>query len=309
MNKQQGQIFEGVLSIIINTLLFGLKFWVGMLTNSIALIVDAWHSFSGSLSSTFVLITLKLTNLKADKKHPYGYGRWEQISSFFIAFLLGSLAFIFIKSSIEKFGNKESAEFGLIGIIVIVISIILKEILARIAFYIGKKTDNALVEADGWSHRSDSFSSAIVLIGIIICRFVGGLWWMDSLLGLFCSVTILYIAYKIMRDSISKLLGERPSDEFREQLIIDINSVYGDDLHIHHLHMHNYVTIKELTLHIQLDKDMTIAESHKIILAIENMIYEKHHMITYIQVEPVETPDDPHKDKNGKNTSEEVIYW
>lgn len=158
MNKTKAGYIEGILSVIINILLFIIKIWAGIITGSIALTADAWHTLSDSLSSVVVIIAVKLSTKKPDNEHPFGHGRWEQIAALIIAFILAVIAFDFIKDSAIQFRNQESTVFGTLAIVVTIISIIVKEALAQYAFYIGRKTDNVSIKADGWHHRSDALS-------------------------------------------------------------------------------------------------------------------------------------------------------
>jgi len=287
MNKLRAQVIEGIMSVVVNAVLFGIKFWAGMITGSIALIADAWHTMSDSLTSIFVIFSAKLSSRKPDKQHPFGHGRWEQISSIFIAFILGIIAYDFFINSIERLQNRESVVFGTLAIVVTVVSIVIKELLAQYAFYIGRKTDNVIVKADGWHHRSDALSSIVVLIGIVISKFFTDLWWMDGVLGIFCALAIFYAAYEIMKESINKLLGEVPTQELIDKITEEVNKVYSKDLHIHHFHLHNYVSQKEITLHIRLDRNMTIDSGHIIATDIEEMIEEKFNMAATIHIEPL----------------------
>jgi len=290
MNRERAkaQVLEGVISVIVNAALFAVKFWAGMVTGSIALVADAWHTLSDSLSSIFIVFSARLSSRKPDKEHPFGHGRWDQVSAIFIAFLLGIIAYEFLTGSIERFQNRESVTYGTLAIVITVVSIVVKELLAQYAFYIGRKTDNVIVKADGWHHRSDSLSSVIVLIGIIVSRIATQFWWMDSILGMFCALAIFYAAYQIMKESITKLLGEEPEQDLIDNIIIEAQKIYDDDLKFHHFHLHDYITQKELTLHIMLDKDMTIENGHKVATGIENMILEKFNMIATIHVEPLD---------------------
>ena len=288
MNRAKAQVKQGILSVVINTVLFGVKFWVGIITGSIALVADAWHTLSDSLTSVFVIFSVKLSSKKADKEHPFGHGRWEQISSIFIAFVLGIIAYDFFTSSITRFNNRESVVFGTLAIVVTAVSIVIKELLAQYAFYLGRKTDNVILYAEGWHHRSDSLSSIIVLIGIVISRFVADFWWMDSILGIFCSLAIFYAAFKIMKQSITKLLGEEPKKELVDKINSEIKKIYNDDLQTHHFHLHNYISQRELTFHIRLNKNMSIENGHKMATVIENMIKEQFDMAATIHVEPLE---------------------
>jgi len=290
MEKNKAQIFEGTVSVIANTVLFALKFWAGMVAGSIALVADAWHTLSDSLSSVFVIFAVKLSSKKADKEHPFGHGRWEHISSIFVAVFLGIVAYDFFEESVTKFRNRDAVEYGTLAVVVTIVSIIVKELLAQLAFYYGRKTDNAVVKADGWHHRSDALSSGIVLAGIIT-SFVFGkkFWWMDSVLGILVALAIFYATIKILNEAVTKILGEEPDAELVRDITERVKAVYHDDLQLHHFHIHNYVLHKELTLHIKLDKNMTIEKSHRIATAIEKMIETDFGIIATIHTEPLET--------------------
>ena len=284
--SQKAQVFEGVLSVVVNAVLFGVKFWVGLLTGSIALMADAWHTLSDSLTSVFVVIAAKLAGRKPDKEHPFGHGRWELIATLLIAFILGMIGYEFLTDSIYRFQTGESVVYGILALVITVASILIKEALAQYAFYLGRKYDNPVITADGWHHRTDSLSSVVVLIGIIITRFIDGLWWMDSVLGVFCALAIFYAAYKIMMEAITRILGEEPKQEFIDELTDAVNDMYDEDMKLHHFHIHNYISHKELTFHIRLDKNTTIEKSHEITTGLEKMINDKYEMEATIHSEP-----------------------
>jgi cation diffusion facilitator family transporter len=289
MDKNKAQVLEGTVSLIVNTILFALKFWAGMVTGSLALVADAWHTLSDSLSSVFIIFAVKLSSKKADREHPFGHGRWEHIASIFVAVLLGIVAFDFLEKSIIRFRNREAVEYGTLAIVVTIISIVVKELLAQIAFYYGRITDNTVVKAVGWHHRSDALSSVIVLAGIISSFIFGDkFWWMDSVLGLLVALAIFYATFEILKEAITKLLGEEPNDDLVNEITERVKAIHHDDLQLHHFHIHNYVLHKELTLHIKLDKGMTIEKSHEIATAIENMIEADFGIIATIHTEPIE---------------------
>jgi cation diffusion facilitator family transporter len=283
MDKSKAGYLEGIISVLVNSVLFVLKFWAGIVTGSIALTADAWHTLSDSLSSIIVIVAVKLSSKKPDNEHPFGHGRWEQIAALFIAFLLGIIAFDFLKDSIAQFKSHESTQFGTLAIVVTIISIIVKEALAQYAFYIGRKTDNVSVKADGWHHRTDALSSVVVLVGIL---FANQFWWIDSVLGAIISIMLFYATFQIAKEAINKLLGEKPSSELVENIKSSIADYYGVDLHLHHFHIHNYVGHQELTFHIKLKNDLSIEEGHKIATDIENIVFQQLGIIATVHVEP-----------------------
>ena len=291
MNREKAQVAEGIISIVVNAGLFAVKFWAGATTGSIALVADAWHTMSDSITSVLTVFSVKLASKKPDREHPFGHGRWELISALIMAFILAFIGLEFFNGSVAKFQSRGSAEYGTVALVITIISIVIKELLAQYGFYIGRKTNNPVVTADAWHSRTDSMSSVVVLAGIIVTKFVSGLWWMDSVLGMFCALAIFYAAFKIMQESITRILGEEPGREFIDTLTSEIKKSHGDDLKIHHIHLHNYISQKELTLHLRLDKNMTIEEGHKTATVIEEMIRLKFDMSATIHIEPLPAPE------------------
>jgi cation diffusion facilitator family transporter len=284
MDKAKAGYVEGAVSIVINTVLFVLKMWAGIVSGSIALAADAWHTLSDSISSVVVVAAAKLSSRKADKEHPFGPGRWEQIASLFIAFFLGIIAYGFLKNSIVQFSGKQKVDYTTLALVVTVVSIIVKELLAQYAFYLAKKTGNSSVKADGWHHRSDALSSIVVLVGIL---FAKRFWWIDSVLGVIIALMLFYAAFQILKETVTKYLGEEPEKDLIENLKNETAKIYSGDLNIHHIHIHNYVLHKELTMHIRLNKNLTIETGHKIATDIENIVREKFDMSATVHVEPL----------------------
>ena len=283
MDKKRAGHLEGFASISMNIVLFALKIWAGVVSNSVALIADAWHSLSDSLSSIVVIVASRLAAKKPDKEHPFGHGRWELIAAILIGFILAAIAYDILVDSIKKLSDQKSAEFGLIAIVVIILSIILNEGLTQYAFYLGRRSESMTVKADAWHHRTDAISSAVVLTGIFLNQYF---WWIDSILGIIIALMIFYLVYDIIRKAANKLLGEKPYAE----LIGKIESIISDhsrsDVHPHHYHFHNYINHKELTFHIKLDQAMTIMEGHELATEIENRIFDELNIHATIHLEP-----------------------
>jgi len=274
---------EGWISIGVNILLFGLKFWAGIVSGSVAIVADAWHTLTDSISSVIVLIGIKVSKKPPDKRHPFGHGRAELISTLFIAFFLGWIAIHFVTGSIEKLRYHELADFGTVAIIVTIVSVVLKEALAMYAFWVGRKTGFKSIKADGWHHRTDAISSLVILVGIFFGKMY---WWVDGVLGLTVSVMILYSGYKIMQEAISSLLGEKADPDLIEKIEKIANCVTEMDIQLHHMHLHDYVNHKELSCHIILPKDMSLEDAHEITTRIEDRIFKETLIETTIHCEP-----------------------
>ena len=275
---------EGWLSIFVNIFLFILKYWAGVVTGSIAIIADAWHTLSDSLSSVVVVVGVKVSNKPADKEHPFGHGRAELIASIIIGMLLAVIAFNFVLESIEKLKHHESVQYGTFAIVATVVSIIVKELIAQFAFWAGKKTKSVTLKADGWHHRSDAISSVIILVGIFLDPYF---WWIDGVLGIIVAIMIFYAAFEIMRDASSPLLGEKPDEELIRRLTSLSKEKAGFDVKVHHIHMHRYGDHTELTFHIKLPEKMLLNEAHQICNEIERELKTKDNIFATIHAEPI----------------------
>jgi len=247
-------------------------------------VADAWHSLSDSLTSVIVIFGAKISNKPPDKEHPFGHGRAELIASIIIGAILGFVGFEFAKQSISKLVNKEGVEYGVAAIWVIVISILVNELLAQYAFWIGRKTGNPSMKADGWHHRSDALSSVIILVGIF---FANHFWWIDGILGFIVSVLLFYAAYEIIKDGINPLLGETPEEDLLSDLKTIANETSGMETHLHHVHMHRYGQHMELTMHIKLPQETTLKNAHQIADDIEDAISKKLNIEATIHMEPL----------------------
>jgi len=289
LSREKAQIFIGWLDVVANALLAGAKFWAGISIGSVALLADAFHTLSDSANSIFVVVAAKLASKKPDKEHPFGHGRWELVAALVMAGLLAFIGFEFIMGSIEKLQSRENTEFGIYALIITIVSVFAKEGLAQYKFYLGKKHNNPVITADAWHSRTDAISSVFVLIGIVIVRIFGELWWMDSVLGIICALAIFYAAFQIMKETVTKILGEEPEPKLIDELTAAITELYESDLNMHHIHLHNYVTHQELTLHIRLPGDMSIEKGHDIASEIESVIEERFGMEATIHTEPNRT--------------------
>ena len=275
---------EGLVSVILNLLLFVLKYYAGIASASLALIADAWHTLSDSLTSLVVILGIKLSSKKPDKEHPFGHGRWEQISALIIAILLALVGVEFMKDAIAKLRGHEAADFGWLAYLATVASIVLKEGLARYAFYIARKTGNAAVKADGWHHRSDALSSLMVLAGLFLSPYF---WWIDSVLGMLISFRLFYAAYGIIREAVNKILGEEPSEEVIGKVEQIVKAEMGNVAYPHHYHIHHYGDHIEFTFHIKVPGEETVEEAHRKATLIEMQIKTELKIDATIHIEPL----------------------
>ena len=286
-NNSNGKLYkmgmvEGIVTGLGNIVLFVIKLWAGMVSGSVALIADAWHTLTDSISSLIVVIGMKIASKPPDSEHPFGHGRAEFISSLIIGILLILIGVHFIDVSIEKLQSKEEASFGLIAIVVTIISMVLKEVMAQYAFWVARRIDAESIKADGWHHRSDAISSALILVGIFLEQFA---WWIDAVLGILVSLIIFYSAWVILKNTINTLLGKKPEQDTIEKIKIIISDIYPGDLRLHHFHIHNYGFHNEMTFHIVLPKEMKLTDASQITRQIFEEIKQQMNILATIHID------------------------
>jgi len=285
--KQFGKEGErlGWISIIGNVVLFILKYIAGVLSGSVALIADAWHTLGDSLSSIIMIVGIRISRKPPDEEHPYGHGRAELVASLLIGVFLIVIAVSFVRESIDRLKNHDDFNYGLIAWLATICSIIIKEVMAQLSFRASRKTGLKSLKADGWHHRTDSISSVIVLIGLIIGNRV---WWIDGILGIIVSILIFFAAYQIIKENTSAILGEKPDDKTVEAIYSIVDENCQREVNLHNLRIHQYGQHKEMTAHIKLRGNLTLLQSHAVATAIEKIIWEKLGIETTLHVEPKE---------------------
>ncbi|MCK4771443.1 MAG: cation transporter [Candidatus Latescibacteria bacterium] len=273
------------LSITVNVLLFALKYWVGLLTPSVAIMADAWHTLSDTLTSLVVLIGFKVSAIPPDRKHPFGHGRAELIAALIVGILLALVAFNFLVESVHRLIDRQAAAYGTLALIAVAVSVVSKEVMAQVSIRAGKRTNSPSLIADGWHHRSDAISSLLILVGIVLG---GQFWWTDGVLGIMVSVLIFYATFEIMKNAISHLLGEEPGKEIIAGIDDLSSKITSYDLQIHDTKMHDYGRHKELTLHIYLPAEMKLSEAHEIAQKLEIGIWKQMGIGATIHVDPLD---------------------
>jgi len=282
-NENLGYV-EGYASAIINTILFGIKLWVGILSNSIAMIADAWHTLSDTLTSVIVIFGFWVSKRPPDEEHPFGHGRAELISAVIISTLLAVVGINFMVDSVNQLRHREAIIFGKLAIIVFLISAIIKEGLAQFSFWAGKQIDSKALIADGWHHRSDAIAAALIVIGGLASQYV---WWIDGALGLLISALILKAAYDTFRQTSDMLLGEEVTVHVETKIKEIVCETIGDEYIAHHFHCHNYLKHKEVTFHVYCPQNENLVQIHDKVDKVEKVIREKLMIEATIHPEPM----------------------
>lgn len=281
---------EACVSIAGNSLLFALKLFLGLLINSIALVTDAFHTLSDTGSSLVIILGFKAAKKEPDSEHPFGHGRFEYITTLVIAILLFLAGAEFISQSIQRLREEvniiESDYLLLIGFIVI-LSAVAKEGMARFSMRLGKKIDSQALVADAWHHRSDALTSVAVGLAIIGANY--GLHVLDPIFGVVVSLLIIYTAITLFRFASDTLVGKSPDNETLTAISRAAQSVDGVK-GAHKITIHDYGTTKIVSLHVEVERDITAARAHEIAQTVEDKITDETKASTIVHVDPDSEP-------------------
>ncbi|MCC6033214.1 MAG: cation diffusion facilitator family transporter [Desulfurococcaceae archaeon] len=263
---------EGLVSIFVNVVLFVIKFYLGLIHNSIAVVADAVHTLSDAGTSVVVVISFWIAYKPPDKGHPFGHGRAEQIGAVIVGTLLGVAGFEFLMSSYEKLSSREALTFSWFLVGVLLLSSLVKELLARWAFRLGGSYESRSIVGDAWHHRSDAIATTLLALGILVGA---DYWWVDGVLGIIVSFVIVYTSIKIILETSRELLGSEPTRR-EEELLIDLAREVSPLIEdVHHIHIHKYGDHVEASLHIKLPNTMKLEEAHEIATKLENRIKDR----------------------------------
>jgi cation diffusion facilitator family transporter len=274
---------EGVVSIIVNSALFTIKLYFGVLYNSVAVIADAVHTLSDSLTSLVVIIGFRVASKKPDSEHPFGHGRAELVAALIIGTALGFTAFELGVESFKKLQEASSLLFSPVLVLALVASSIVKEALARWALKLADKYGSQSIRGDAWHHRSDALVSGVLAVAVLIGREY---WWFDGLAGLVLSLYILYTAIKLVLESSSELIGRAPGEDVIRSIERVAKSASPLVLGVHHVHVHRYGDHVEVTLHIDLPDEITLEEAHRVATLVEERIRSELGYEATVHAEP-----------------------
>jgi len=275
---------EAWVSIVGNLTLSAIKIVLGLMLNSISLLADAAHTASDVATSVVVLLGFKFSSSPADKKHPYGHGRAEFIATLLISIMLILVGVEFGKTSYERFVSPSVVGGNFVVALIMLLGALIKEWMSRFSIELGKRTNASALLADAWHHRTDAIASAMVAIAIVASRY--GYYKVDALFGLVVSALIIYTGVSIGIDSSSKLLGEVPEDSVIKDIEKTALSVCGVSS-VHKVSVHNYGSHKEISLHIQVDNDLSLIKAHEISEEVERAIESQIPCKAMVHAEPL----------------------
>ena len=272
-NRDKVIIQTSVIGIIANLFLAGFKALVGIMSNSIAIILDAVNNLSDALSSVITIVGTKLAGKMPDKKHPLGHGRVEYLSALLVAAIIIYAGLTSLNESILKIIHPEKAEYTSLTLIVLAVAIIVKFFLGRFVKSTGEKVNSSALIASGADASFDAIISISVLASAIIYIVFG--ISLEAWVGIAISIYIVKAGWEMMSDTLDDILGRRPDRELSvgiKKLICEEPEVRG----AYDLVLNNYGPNKYLgSVHVELPDVMTVEDVDNLTRRIQQKVFQE----------------------------------
>ena len=277
-----------VFGTIVNTLLLAFKFLAGILGGSAAMLADAVHSLSDFLTDIVVLVFVKISNRPADRKHSYGYGKYETLATLCIGIALLAVGIGIAVDGVEKiiqvWTGETLAQPGWIAFWAAIASIALKELTYWLTIRVAKQVDSEALRANAWHHRSDALSSIGTGLGIGGAILLGQKWTiLDPIAALVVSVFIMLTALRLTYGAIGEFL-EQSLPEENENEIRAIVAADKELSELHHLCTRRLGNRVAIEMHLRMPGNTPLTIAHKHASAIEQQLKQRFGDQTHINI-------------------------
>ena len=273
---------------IANFLLLIFKFTAGLIGKSSAMIADAAHSLSDFVTDIMVIVFVRMSSKPADKEHSYGHGKYETFATMLISLSLTVVgAWLLAKSisSIASFLNGgELQPPRMIALVAALASIACKEGIYQYTAYKGRRLESSAMQANAWHHRSDALTSVGAALGIGGALLLGGKWMiLDPLAAAAVSIAIVVVAAKMLKPCFDELMEKSLPDDV-EKRIENIILEFPDVGSPHNLRTRRIGNNYAIEVHIRMDGDIPLSESHRRATEIENKLKEEFGPGTHVGI-------------------------
>lgn len=288
--RTQYGVLCGGIGIVLNLVLFLIKFLAGILSGSVAIAADAINNLSDAGSSVIMMVGFKMSDKKPDNDHPFGHGRIEYVTGLIVSMLIILMAVELIKTSFSKIIHPTKMNMTIPVVIILVVSVLVKLYMYMYNRKISEKIDSATMKATAMDSLTDMASTFVVLLAMIVGHFSGV--GIDGWCGMLVSIFILYTGLTSAKDTIDPLLGIKPSKEYVESIIKYVTS-YDEVLGVHDVVVHDYGPGRVMiSLHAEVSSEDDILEIHDTIDNIERKLNEILGCHSVIHMDPIVVNDD-----------------
>lgn len=290
-HRDQVIIRTSVIGILANLLLVAFKAFVGVVSNSIAVILDAVNNLSDALSSIITIVGTKLSGKLPDKQHPLGYGRIEYLSAMIVSGIVLYAGITSAVESVKKIIHPEKPDYSTVSLVIIAVAVVVKIILGRYVKAQGKKVNSGSLVASGSDAMFDAILSASVLASAIIFKLTG--LSLEAWVGAVISVFIIKSGIEMMIETLNQILGMRADRETTNR----IKAILNEEEQVrgaYDLILHNYGPDKNLaSVHLELPDIMTVREVDRLTRKLEAKVYRETGVIlTAVGLYSYNTGDD-----------------
>ena len=294
MSESQSRSAYGTLccivGILLNIVLFGIKYFAGVISSSIAITADAFNNLSDAGSSVITLAGLRLSERKPDKDHPFGHGRIEYLSGLAVSVIIILVGVELLRTSVDKIINPAETETSIVSIIILICSVVVKGYMFFYNSKIGKKINSAGMKATALDCIGDAVATSVVLVSAVISYFTE--LKIDGWCGLLVSLFIVYAGVRSVKETVNPLLGMPPEKEFIDEIKRIVKS-FDMILDIHDLIVHDYGPGRVVvSLHAEVCGKENIYDLHEVIDNAEQKLYQELNCIAVIHMDPVETDNE-----------------
>lgn len=287
-NQTRPIIIATWVGIVFNLLLALMKGIGGFLSGSRALLADAAHSASDIVSSVVILIAVKIANKPPDEEHPYGHGKAENIASIIVAVLLMIVGVEIIISSVKVFFGTIPPAPGNLALLILIISIVIKEGLFQYKYRLGKKYQSPALMTDAWHHRSDSLSSLAALGGVGLAIIgehfkLDYLVYGDAIAGIVVSIIVMKVGYQLAKTSANVALEQVLSEEEVEKYAYTVDTI-KEVKRIDQLLARTHGRYVIIDIKISVSQNLSVEEGHEIAKKTKNTLMKKHDEVENVLV-------------------------
>ena len=290
-SREKTIVRTSVIGIVANVFLAAFKAVVGLMTNSIAIVLDAVNNISDAGSSLITIIGTKLAGREPDKKHPFGYGRIEYLSATIISVIVLYAGITSLVESVKQIIHPETPDYSVTSLVIVAVAVVVKILLGRYVKSVGEKVHSDSLINSGEDATLDSVISASTLVaaGIFMIFHVS----VEAWLGAMISVIIIKSGVGMLRDTISQILGERNDPDLAKSVKETVTGFPGVE-GAYDLVLNNYgPDTWNGSIHIEVPDTFSADQLDLLIRDIQVEVYKKHHIIlTAIGVYSVNTKDE-----------------
>ncbi len=274
------------LSIVAVSLLIVMKLVASIITGSIAIRADAFHSFIDLLGVIIGYVGIRISGKPPDEQHAFGHGKVENISAVVIAVLIFVAAGSIVYTAVKRLIAGGTVELVTVGIYVTVAAIVINVSASWYALRVARFTDSVALEATARDMLADVLSSCAVLVGLILVRLTG-LAVLDPIVALLVAVLIGRTAYMTMKKSLGGLVDVKLPDAEEAEIKSSIVEHYSELVGFHKLRTRKSGSQRYIDLHLVMPKNIHIEEAHQLCDHLEQDIKDKlRHASVTIHVEP-----------------------